>query len=327
MSEYLDSLSIQRTKTILNQMQNYFYKFKTIEGRKGIGFFYKIKYKTEKILVFMTSNDIIDDANDTTINILINNEYKIVEFGDTTYRNKKINIKIKEIKNNFKEHINFFEIDDLLYEKEGEMYLVKEPIYFIHLNNNNEILVSYSFIKNINKSKFIYNYKIKKNYKFSLILNSSNNKIIGINDNSLNSKGDFFNVLITEFMRKYEILNKMKKNNKYRFYQNKKNEINIVLKVDEKDINKEIYFLDDKYYNFEEKKYAYCRNNLKELNKNNTELYIENIKYEYKKYFIPEKEGKYNIKLIFNTNITDCSFMFVGCENIISIDLSSFNTK
>ena len=161
----------------------------------------------------MTSNDIIDDANDTTINILINNEYKIVEFGDTTYRNKKINIKIKEIKNNFKEHINFFEIDDLLYEKEGEMYLVKEPIYFIHLNNNNEILVSYSFIENINKSKFIYNYKIKKNYKFSLIFNSSNNKIIGINNTSLNSKGDFFNVLITEFMRKYEILNKMKKNN------------------------------------------------------------------------------------------------------------------
>ena len=153
MSEYLESMNIQRTKTILNQMQNYFYKFKTIEGKSGIGFFYKIKYKTEKIIVFMTSNDIIDDANDTTINILINNEYKIVEFSDTTYRNKKINIKIKEIKNNFKEHINFFEIDDLLYEKEGEMYLVKEPIYFIHLNNNNEIFVSYIFIKNINITK------------------------------------------------------------------------------------------------------------------------------------------------------------------------------
>ena len=122
------------------------------------------------------------------------------------------------------------------------------------------------------------------------------------------------NNIINGFIKKYE-------------YNKCNNEINIVVNIEEKDINKEIYFLDDKYYNFEEDKFIYCRNNLKELNTSNTELYINNKKYEYKKYFIPEKEGRYNIKLRFNFNLTDCSFMFVGCENIIIIDLSSFKTK
>ena len=40
--------------------------------------------------------------------------------------------------------------------------------------------------------------------------------------------------------------------------------------------------------------------NLKELNELNTELYINNKKYKYKKYFIPEKEGIYSILLKFN---------------------------
>ena len=66
---------------------------------------------------------------------------------------------------------------------------------------------------------------------------------------------------------------------------------------------------------------------LKELNESNVELYINNKKYKYQKYFIPDKEGEYNILLKFNILIKDCSFMFYECSNIINIDLSSFNTK
>ena len=47
-------------------------------------------------------------------------------------------------------------------------------------------------------------------------------------------------------------------------------------------------------------------------------------KVEYKKYFNPDKEGIYIIKLKFNIYIKDCSFMFCNCYNIINIDLSSF---
>ena len=59
----------------------------------------------------------------------------------------------------------------------------------------------------------------------------------------------------------------------------------------------------------------------------NTELFINNQKYEYQKYFIPQKEGVYDILLKFNINLTDCSFMFYGCKNIIKIDLSLFNSN
>ena len=66
---------------------------------------------------------------------------------------------------------------------------------------------------------------------------------------------------------------------------------------------------------------------MKELNESNVELYINNIKYKYEKYFIPTKKGNYIILLKFNFRMKDTSFMFYGCNNIISIDLSSFNTQ
>ena len=46
-----------------------------------------------------------------------------------------------------------------------------------------------------------------------------------------------------------------------------------------------------------------------------------------KNIFIPNKEGIYNINIKFNINLTDCSYMFVGCDNIININFISFNTK
>jgi len=66
---------------------------------------------------------------------------------------------------------------------------------------------------------------------------------------------------------------------------------------------------------------------LKELNESNVELFINDKKYKYQKYFIPDKDGEYNILLKFNILIEDCSFMFYKCSNLINIDLSSFNTQ
>ena len=114
-----------------------------------------------------------------------------------------------------------------------------------------------------------------------------------------------------------------------------------------------MYFLDnyDEFDWYNEKRHSH--NGLEELNHKNTELYINQKKYEYKKYFIPENEGKYNIKLKFNKNLKDCSYMFAKCDkikeiifirfnvslvrnmhkmfsdcsNLINLDLSSFDTK
>ena len=101
------------------------------------------------------------------------------------------------------------------------------------------------------------------------------------------------------------------------------NEIEIIIKVEKEEINKEIYYLDNTDY-VDDFKVKHYHNNLKELN--NVEVYINNTKYEYKKYFKPEKEGEFKIRIKFN-DIKDCSFMFAGCKNIVEINFINFNTE
>ena len=102
--------------------------------------------------------------------------------------------------------------------------------------------------------------------------------------------------------------------------------INITVNVDKNQINNKIYFLDNYYYGDNGDKIEQ-HEHLKELNEYNTELYINNNKMEkYEKYFIPTKEGEYKIELRFDIYLTDCSYMFSGCENIKSIEFSNFTT-
>ena len=94
-----------------------------------------------------------------------------------------------------------------------------------------------------------------------------------------------------------------------------KNEIDILIKIYKEDINKEINFLNNKFID-----------NNKSLNESNIELYINERLSKYKKYFKPDKEGEYKIKLKYFGNLTDCSYMFADCENIIKLNFISFNT-
>ena len=159
--------------------------------------------------------------------------------------------------------------------------------------------------------------KISSKFKYSLIFNLSNNKLIGILKNISNNKGIFFNEIIKRFLH-----------NKHKPKPLIKNEIEIIIKVDkDEDIGKEIYFLANKYYDIKEHKYILCHERMKELDYYNPELYINNIKYKYNKCFKPKTKGEYLIKIIINFYLTDCSFMFSGCGNIKLINLSNFNTK
>ena len=94
-----------------------------------------------------------------------------------------------------------------------------------------------------------------------------------------------------------------------------KNEIMLTLEINEDDIGEKIYFLDN-YHNHE---------HLKEMNQSNTKINIEGINYE--KFFVPKRKGIYNIKIVLNLLMTDCSYMFYRCCKIKSINLSKFNTK
>ena len=293
------------TQKILNQMTNSIFKIKENEGEINFCYFCYIKYQGKDVPVVIVNNCLSGDDLGNKLIINMNGRAKEIELGKTRYLNKEFNISIIEIKEKKIKNINFIELDDILYENEPEMFFQKKSIYVIQYDTKKEILVSYGMLDNLNKDKIIYSCNINKEYKYSLIFNLVNNKLIGFHDSKSNDKHKeiLFKYTISEFINRYKI-------NLKRIL----NEIDILIKIDKEDVNKKIYFLDNYH------------DNLKELNELNTELYINGKIYKYNKYFIPDKEGEYSIKLKFFNNLTDCSYMFAGCKNIININFIYFNT-
>ena len=96
------------------------------------------------------------------------------------------------------------------------------------------------------------------------------------------------------------------------------NYILIKLKVEEKDRNKDIYFLGK---NGEEQSVN------DDLNETNCKLFINNIENKFNKCFKPDNAGEYEIKISFINKINNCSYMFCRCNKITSIDLSFFDSS
>jgi len=312
MTEYAKPLTRECTKKIFEQMDNSIYKININNKMSSFCFFSYIRYKKEKIPVMITNYKVINDENSSiyNINILINGEFKELELGNAKYINKNLDLSIIQIKVNESDKINFLGLDDELYQSEPNIIYNKETIYIFNCNDeSNQLLVSYGIINNIKDSEIKYSgYKTLNNERWP-ILSTFSNKLIGVYLNSYNyyNRGILLNYIINEFINDYKYVKIEKKTI---------NEINILINVDKKDINKKIYFLNSIEYEENE-----------EINKLNPELYIMNKAYEFKKFFIPEKKGEYQIKLLFNENLKDCSFMFAGCEKIIDIDFVYFNTN
>ena len=317
MEDYPKPINKDIMKKILEQMNFTFYIIN--QKNYNIGFYCFIKYHNKKIPVIIINNYLKNEDKKDSLDILINNKIQKIELSNIIYKNEEYNITIILNKNNNKD-FKYIEIDDKLYEEEYEMKYKKESIYILQYNNIEDIFVSYGIINRIDKNKIIYSGNINKNSKYSLIFNLNNNKLIGIHKNNPKyynyNKGIYFKSIINEFILRYK---------KY-CYNNRLNEINITIQINKDDINKEINFLDNYEYK-DENGIIHNHDNLKELNKLNTELYINNLKYDYQKYFIPKKDGIYDIKLKFNINIKDSSYMFAGCKNIININFISFNTQ
>ena len=324
MDDYPKSVSKRRTKIIYDQMNDSFYKIKGKDNKFGIGIFCKVILNNKTIFFLMTNYHLIDKnyiENNSGIKIIINNELINLKFGDKRlkYINKEYDLSIIEIKENKIIKLNYLEIDESLYDKESTNISNKDSIYIIHHNNSkqNEISVSYGIIRYINNLKFTCSCNINSSGTISPIFNLNNNKLIGIYINNSYQlkqfiKGIFLKNVINEFN---ELINLHK--NIFEV----KNEINILIKVFKEDINRKIYFLNKEYMKYKENNLIENNdNNLEYLNELNTELYINEKLVKYKKYFKPNNEGEYRIKLKFNFNLTDCSYMFADCENIIKID-------
>ena len=321
-------VTIEGTNTILEQMKKCICKIENKNGN-GTGFLCYIPYNNTKIEVMITNNHIINEdiiKNNKIIQISINDnkEKKRINIEKRNiYTSVKYDTTIIPINSNEDKIYNYLDIDEEIFDENINIF--NKSIYILQypknkINDEQKAAVSYGILKNIQDEYNIVHFCCTDNGSSgSPILLLSNKKIIGIHKESVNkynyNRGTYLKYPINEYLNNF----------------NKNNEINMKIKIEKEDINKNIYFLDntDGKYQISENKndiVEHHHDNLKELNESNAEIYINNKKYEYIKYFKPEKEGEYEIKLKFNINITDCSFMFCLCSNLTNIEFTSFDT-
>ena len=318
MEKYLKSVTKECLEKILEQMNNSICTIQGKDGKNETGVFCLMRYYKENIPTLLIKNNIDNNYYKDKIKVSLNNNVnKIIKIKNKIYKNYYYNISIIELEEKYND-IKYLEIDDKIFEKESQMIYYNESIYIMQLNTRKDISLSYGIIKDINNKnnnlKYIAN--IDPKYNFNLLFNLTNNKLIGFHEN----KGKYYNicVLYKTIIKDFRIRKKYNLEN-----------IEILVNVHKKDINQKIYFLDNGYRddNFIKQ---YKHKNLIELSEYNTEIYINKKQYENKKYFIPDKEGEYEINLIFYNNLLDhfdCSYMFAGCDKITNINFVSFNTK
>ena len=301
-------------KTELKKMSKYICK---ISGNNiGTGFFCRIKYGNDLIGVLITNYHIIDDyylENNKELKLYINNESKIININKNSkiYSSKRNKYDIMIIKSDEEEIKDYLDIDENIFNYNSDSYK-NEHIYILHYPNSDEASISFGCgLEKIDKYNIKHLCNTEPGSSGGPILSLLTNKIIGIHKWSIIKNSDY----------KYNIgtflkfpLNEL----------NNKSEIQIQIRIKEKDINKKIYFLNNTDY--EEEGIKHIHNNLQELNDSNIELYINNKK-KYKKYFKPKNEGIYTALLRFNISLKDFSYMFYNCKNIINIEISNFDSK
>ena len=330
------SLAKIQIKRIFEQMNKSICK---IVDYKGTGFICRIPYPNNLNLlpVLITCNHVLENEYikpGNEIKLVFEEEEKIIKIDDERKIYKSIkdeyDTTIIEIKKtdgfDFK---NFLEVDESVFKDNLDSLLKNKTIYVIHYPKLDEIKYSVDAINFIDGHKIRHFCETDPGSSGSPILNLDTFKVIGIHSGCFIEKFNIGTIikypiegLIKEFPPKVE-----------------KNEILLKLIIREEDINKEIYFLDNGYFTNIDESFldngsftnevdeGNIHNNLKELNENNTKIYINNLEHKYCKYFKPEKIGVYEIKIEINFPITNCSYMFSCCNNIINFDFSSFNTR
>ena len=100
MEKYLKPITKQCAKKISAQMENYLYRINKKGGSYEIGYFIQLKDKNGKnYLALVTSPNVLDDIDNNSLKITIDNEPKSIELGDIRYENKAYNKAVIEIKN------------------------------------------------------------------------------------------------------------------------------------------------------------------------------------------------------------------------------------
>ena len=277
-----------------------------IQGIQGsfytyTGFFCYLPYRKKKITVLMTCSSAINRHYNSDKLIIFFDNYKTqktIKMNKDRILYSSFDLTIIEIKPEDNLNIiNFLELDENLFINNSEIIYEKKSLYIPYYQRQKGALVSYGTLNKKVSYYLLHLCKVEESSKGAPIVNLENNKVIGLhvksNENPYYNQGTFLKYAINDL-------------------NNIKNQIQIIVEVNENNINKEVYFLN--------------KDNNKELNENNTKLFIGNKEYKFQKYFQSRKVGKYSIVLKLNTKIKDCSFIFYNCSDIIAIDLSSFSS-
>ena len=233
--DYPIPVTLESTKTILSQMEKNVCKIYMDNGIKGTGFFCKVPYKGKygfdaSLSVLITNNHIIDEKHlgkNNKIIFSVNNDKikKKLYIGDRkTYTSKLFDITIIEIFPDEDGIKDFLELDlDINDDDYYDNMYIKKSVYLLHYPNNEKVSVSYGIINAINLQKnfdFFHFCSTDNGSSGAPILNSSNNKLIGIHKGASNNhnfnKGTILIFPIKEFLlRKNKNKNGFVLENKY----------------------------------------------------------------------------------------------------------------
>ena len=227
---YLEDFPIpitsESTEIILSQMRKSICKIYMDNGVKGTGFFCQVAYPDKNHLAkfLITNNHIIDESHlgkNSKIDFTINNDKirnKIIIGNRKVYTSKKYDTTIVELFEGENDIKDFMELD---FDMDGEDFnniYIKKSIYILQYPNNEKVSVSYGIIQSIDLAN---NYNIfhlcstDKGSSGSPILNTSNNKIIGIHRGAAShqnyNKGTLLFYPLKEFLsQKLKIKNEIK---------------------------------------------------------------------------------------------------------------------
>ena len=231
-----EPITIEETQKILEQMTNCICKVKS-KGIYGTGFFCRIRFLDNTFIkVLTTSYQILDEhyfKENNEINLIINNQARIINLNKKRkiYSNKDFDLTLIEIKESDKIN-DYFELDEnILSQENPKLFYENKTIYIIQYLNMEKASVSYGIFNDLIDSEIKHTCSIKPGSNCSPILNSMNNKIIGISkisEKNDNNKGIFLKVPINEFKKQIEAKEEIKEK-KVNIIDNKLKDTNLLI--------------------------------------------------------------------------------------------------
>lgn len=215
------SLSINSLNIIKEIIRKSICKIKLKNEEFETGFFCKIPYpdKNNFLPTLIINNHILEKKQifeDQKLILLLYDEKQLfkIKLNDERkiYKSNKYDIAIIEIITYNKDLTSFLEIDEELFKDNKKDIYNEQFINLIYYSQKNNIECSHGIIKNIYENNYTISYLCENQVgiKSGLILNSTNNKVIGIHRESKMIENQNFGTLIIEPINDFN--NKFKSN-------------------------------------------------------------------------------------------------------------------